>query len=106
MSDRCQSCGQPLPSQENQITVDRTTPKKTVDVPEDWFNNRCFVLLRHPTLEEYPKFKEALIDLPKALKKWGKLTEGQYKFFCVIHQKLTGTWPSREDPAFTEPPPF
>ncbi len=95
--DRCEACGQILPSQENKIAADRATPKKLVDVPKEWFSNLCYVLLRHQDLPNHPGFKEALIDLPKALERYGKLTEGQYKFFGVIHQKLMGTWPSREE---------
>lgn len=106
--ERCEKCGQVLVDPVNKI-ADRaqSAPKKYVDVPEAWFNTKCYTLLRLPEVENRPKFKDALIDLPKALKRWGHLTEGQYKFFCVIHNELTGSWPSRESvKEQEEPPPF
>jgi hypothetical protein len=105
---KCKTCGQPLPNQENPITValESKPPREfEEDLDPEWFNMKCYLLLRHPNVTE--EFKTALMDLPKALRRWGKLTKGQYKFFCVIHQKLTTTWPSRPKPGeIEEPIPF
>ncbi len=106
-SNICPTCGYPPPSQENKITVDRQKVREyEEDLDEQWFSEKCWMLLRHPALED-EKFKAALVDFPKALKKYGHLTKGQYKFFGVIHSKLTGTWPSKPgDKVVDEPPPF
>ncbi len=107
VSDLCPHCRQPLPSQENQITVDRQKVREFEEgLDEQWFSEKCWMLLRHPALED-ERYKAALSDFPKALKKYGRLTKSQYKFFGIIHSKLTGTWPSKPgDKAVEEPPPF
>ena len=72
--------------------------KKYVDIPSPAaFRELCYVLLKHPKLSEHKDFKGPLEDFPKSVDKYGRLTEGQSKFFSVIHKALTGTWPPKPE---------
>lgn len=90
--ERCPHCRQLLP---REPVMEATVERKYVDVPEDWFKNTCFVLRQHPKCDQ--KFHGALEDLPKALERWKRLTEKQYKLFCYIHKEVSGDWPRRPE---------
>jgi len=80
------------PKCHHEFEVEVKGERKFVDVPEQWFTELCHTLSKMPDIDA--KFSMALDTLPKDLRKWKKLTEGQWKFFGVIHNKLTGSWPS------------
>lgn len=58
----------------------------------DAFRNLCNLILTSPNCTD-EKFIGALQDFPVAVHKYGQLTEGQAKFFKVIHKTVLGTWP-------------
>lgn len=86
MADKCPTC--------NQVIQANGTPERTyVQIPSaDAFRDLCHLLLKSPNCTD-EKFIGALADFPKALVKYGKLTTGQWKFFCAIHKQVFGTWP-------------
>lgn len=91
MLHNCPSCGTPLPSPE--VKVER----KFVELP-NWqaFRDTCMSLLASPSCTD-EKFRSALTDFPQALSRYQRLTEGQWKFFCVIYKSISGTWPKTAD---------
>lgn len=108
MKRRCPTCGSSI--EENQIQDDIALPtgqKKMVTLGSIAELNRlCYVMLRSPGQID-KKFKGFLEDVPKTLERYGQLTEGQWKFFSVIHKELLGRWPPKpqdlRDPPKEEP---
>ncbi len=92
----CTTCGQEI--RQSGPPPDRVFVKIAA---KNKFSELCRTLR---DMTEDVKFRAALYDLPKAVEKYGQLTEGQYKFFAVIHSKCTGGWPSREDFQVEAPP--
>ncbi len=88
--ERCQTCGQEIKTAEAAASKQA---KSYVNIASaEAFNELCHTLRRHPDCTD-SRFKGALEDFPKALKHFKQLTEGQWKFFSVIHNKLLGIWP-------------
>lgn len=72
--------------------------RKFVKIPSsDVFRTLCFTLSKHPKARENEKFAKALEDFPRSLEKYKQFTEGQWKFFAVIHKEILGTWPKAEE---------
>lgn len=88
MAANCPTCNQPMPDEKGRTYVSIPSPEA--------FRNLCNLLLTSPNCTD-EKFKLALKDLPQALARYNQLTTGQWKFFCVIHKNILGTWPSRPE---------
>lgn len=94
---KCEACGQEV--RPAGASAERVYVKIGA---KDTFTAVCRTL-RDMTADQ--KFKDALYDFPKTVEKYGQLTEGQWKFWAVIHNACTGNWPSRGDFLVETPPP-
>ncbi len=109
---KCNHCGQEIKSAEAAAHASLAagnpqpqTDRKYIDIPA-WsaFRDRCLMILASPNCTD-TKWRDALTDFPKTLARFSRLTEGQWKFFCVIHKNVLGAWPPNpEEFVLTDPP--
>jgi hypothetical protein len=89
MKNICSQCGQEI--RDSSAPVERVYVKIAAPIK---FGALCRTLT---TMIKDEKFRAPLLDFPKALERYGQLTDGQWRFFAVIHSQCTGSWPSRDD---------
>ena len=93
--DTCKTCGQKLTASSELASA---RPNQVEIKAIDKFAMLCDTLSKMDSLKGEPKMVDFLNDVPSKLRRYGgNLTEGQAKFFKVIHKTATGAWPNLED---------